>query len=46
MTKADWANVIYGYFFVIAGTLTGLGILARHYVQRQTEELKDDFFAK
>ena len=42
MTKADWANVVYGYFFVAAGTFTGLGYIAKHYVQRQTEELKDD----
>ena len=42
MTKADWANFVYGYFFVGAGTLAGLGYVAKHYVQRHTEELKDD----
>ena len=42
MTKADWANFVYGYFFVGAGTLAGLGYIAKHYVERHTEELKDD----
>lgn len=42
MTKVDWANFVYGYFFVGAGTLAGLGYVAKHYVQRHTEELKDD----
>ena len=42
MTKADWANFVYGYFFVGAGTLAGLGYIAKHYVQRQTEDLKND----
>ena len=42
MSKADWANIVYGYFFVVAGTVTGLGYIAKHYVQRQTEDLKND----
>ena len=41
MLTADHATIIYSYFFVLAATLTGLGYVAKHYIQRQTDELKD-----
>ena len=42
MTAADWANIAYSYFFVVAGLLAGLGYFARHYVRQHTEEIRDD----
>ena len=41
MTQSDWATIVYSYFFVIVATFAGLGYVAKHYVQKQTEELKD-----
>lgn len=37
----DTATIVYSYFFVIATILAGGGIMAKHYVSKQTEELKD-----
>lgn len=42
MTLPDWANTIYGFFFVAVALLAGLGYALKHYVQKQTEVLKDD----
>lgn len=41
MTSADWANLVYSYFFVAATMIAGLGYVAKHYVQRNTDELKE-----
>ena len=38
MGVADWANTIYGYFFVTIAILAGLGIAARHAIHRLIEE--------
>lgn len=38
MSIADWANTVYGYFFVFGAVLAGLGILGRHAVHRLIEE--------
>ena len=35
------ATIVYSYFFVGATILAGAGLMAKHYVQKQTEELKD-----
>lgn len=37
----DTATIVYSYFFVGAGIAAGVGLMAKHYVQKQTEELKD-----
>jgi len=37
----DTATIIYSYFFVGISILAGGSIMARHYVAKQTEELKD-----
>lgn len=42
MTTADWANTVYGFFFVAVAIFAGLGYGLRHYVKNQTEEIKDD----
>jgi hypothetical protein len=41
MANVDTATVIYSYFFVIAALLAGMGIIAKHTIQKHTEELKD-----
>ena len=41
MTKTDWATIVYSYVFVLAALFGALGYIAKHYVQRQTEELKE-----
>lgn len=42
MSSSDWATIVYSYFFVFVATFAGLGYVAKHYVQKHTEELKDD----
>ena len=42
MTQSDWATIVYSYFFVIVATFAGLGYVAKHYVAKHTEELRDD----
>jgi hypothetical protein len=37
----DVATIIYSYFFVTAGVLAGLSLIARHTITKHTEELKD-----
>lgn len=39
--SADVATVVYSYFFVTAAILAGVGIIAKHSIQKHTEELKD-----
>lgn len=41
MKNADIATIVYSWFFVAAGLLTGVGIIAKHSIQKHTEELKD-----
>ena len=41
MTKTELATIIYSYFFVVAGLLAGVGLIAKHSIQKHTEELKD-----
>ena len=42
MTSTDWATIAYSYFFVLAGLVTALGYLARHYVKQHTEDIRED----
>ena len=42
MTASDWSTIVYSYFFVFVATFAGLGYVAKHYVQKHTEELRDD----
>ena len=39
--SSDVATIVYSYFFVIAALLAGVGIIAKHSIQKHTEELKD-----
>lgn len=39
--SADVATIVYSYFFVTAAILAGVGIIAKHSIQKHTEELKD-----
>lgn len=39
--SSDVATIVYSYFFVGAAIAAGVGIIAKHYVQKQTEELKE-----
>lgn len=42
MTWVDISSGIYGFFFVAVAVFAGMGIAAKHFVQKHTEELKDD----
>lgn len=39
--SSDVATIIYSYFFVSAAILAGVGLVAKHSIQKHTEELKD-----
>ena len=39
--SADVATIVYSYFFVAAAIAAGVGMIAKHYVSKQTEELKE-----
>ena len=39
--SSDIATIIYSYFFVAATSLAGIGLIAKHSIQKHTEELKD-----
>ena len=39
--SSDVATIVYSYFFVGAAIAAGVGMIARYYVQKQTEELKE-----
>jgi hypothetical protein len=39
--STDLATIVYSYFFVGAAMLAGVGIIAKHSIQKHTEELKD-----
>lgn len=37
----DTATIIYSYFFVGAAMFAGIGYIAKHSIQKHTDELKD-----
>lgn len=39
--STDLATIVYSYFFVGAAMLAGVGIIAKHSIEKHTEELKD-----
>ena len=39
--NADVATIVYSYFFVSAAILGGVALVAKHSIQKHTEELKD-----
>ena len=39
--SSDVATIVYSYFFVTAAILAGVGIIAKHGIQKHTEELKE-----
>ena len=39
--SSDIATIVYSYFFVAIATFAGLGYVAKHYVQKHTEDLSD-----
>jgi len=39
--SSDVATIVYSYFFVTAAILAGVGIIAKHSIQKHTEELKE-----
>ena len=39
--SSDVATIVYSYFFVGATLLAGVGLIAKHSIQKHTEELKD-----
>ena len=41
MMNVDTATVVYSYFFVGAALFAGIGIIAKHTIQKHTDELKD-----
>jgi hypothetical protein len=41
MANVDTATIVYSYFFVLAAVIGGLSIIAKHTIQKHTDELKD-----
>jgi len=39
--SSDTATIVYSYFFVAAALLAGLSLIAKHTIQKHTDELKD-----
>lgn len=39
--SADTATIIYSYFFIGIALLAGMSIIAKHTIDKYTEELKD-----
>jgi len=39
--SSDVATIVYSYFFVFAAIGAGVAIVAKHTIQKYTEELKD-----
>jgi hypothetical protein len=39
--SSDVATIVYSYFFVIAAVGAGIGMAAKHYVEKQTSQLND-----
>ena len=40
-TNVNAATIVYSYFFVFAGLLAGMGMIAKHTISKHTEELKE-----
>ena len=38
---SDNATIVYSYFFVVAAILAGISLIARHTIQKYTEDLRD-----
>jgi hypothetical protein len=39
--SSDVATIVYSYFFVAVAIAAGVGVIAKHYVEKQTNELKE-----
>jgi hypothetical protein len=39
--SSDTATIVYSYFFVIVAMLAGINLIAKHTIQKYTDELKD-----
>ena len=39
--NSDTATIVYSYFFILAGLLAGISIIAKHAIRTHTDELKD-----
>ena len=39
--SSDIATIVYSYFFVFVAVGAGIAMVARHTIQKHTEELKD-----
>ena len=39
--SADTATIVYSYFFVAAALMAGMSMIAKHAIQKHTDELKD-----
>ena len=39
--SSDVATIVYSYFFVGAALFAGVGMIAKHSINKHTEELKD-----
>jgi len=39
--SSDTATIVYSYFFVAVALLAGLSLIAKHTIQKHTDELKD-----
>ena len=39
--STDVATIVYSYFFVAAGLMAGMSMIAKHTIQKHTDELKD-----
>ena len=39
--SSDVATIVYSYFFVFAAVGAGIALVAKHTIQKHTEELKD-----
>jgi hypothetical protein len=42
MFSSDTATIVYSYFFVGAATLTGIGILIKHFLHKFMEQHMDE----
>jgi hypothetical protein len=41
MANVDTATIVYSYFFVVAGLLAGISVIAKHTIAKHTDDLKD-----
>lgn len=39
--SADTATIVYSYFFVTVAAFAGLSYVAKHYVAKETEDVRD-----